>query len=371
MRLSEEKKISIFLYIVLLVNQSGMQLPFLNFMAGNNQTILAGLLLVVGLFLFYKRRRMLTHSLGMKFFWWLLIAIVVSMFMADLSWGQDFRTSLILYRHNIWLLYLPLLFYIKPSVKSISNALFAFTITAGLVWVGQSIGLIAVNFRESIWGEVADGRNEFGGYDMPGIRIACFALYLFLGEMATKYSPRNLLKVLVAIVVVVLSAQRAMMLFALPLTAFVFLFKMKISTPKKIAVAMIFSVFAITLFTRTSDIWNSFILETTEQLGDKDYNRWMAVDYFLNNYSKNAFSLLFGNGFLSLKNAGGRLLYELGFLGIFIDDIGMLGVWVRYGLIPIIALYYIIVKVLLSKSMPLYLKLMCVHIGFLPTSWPH
>ena len=369
MRLSEERKISIYLYIVLLVNQSGVQLPFLNFMTGNNQIILAGLLLVIGLFLFYKRRRMPAHSLGMKFFWWLLVAIVVSIFMADWLWGQDFRTSILLYRHNIWLLYLPLLFYIKPNVKSISNALFAFTITVGLVWIGQAIGLITVNFRESIWGEVLDGRNEFGGYNMPGIRIACFSLYLFLGEMATEYSATKLLKVIIASVVVVLSAQRAMMLFALPLTAYVFLFKMKISTPKKIAVAIIFSVFAITFFTRTGDVWNSFISETTEQLGDKDYNRWMAVDYFLNNYSKNTLSLLLGNGFLSLKNAGGRLVHELGYLGIYIDDIGMLGVWVRYGLIPIVVLYYIVVKVLLSKSMPLYMKLMCIHIGFLPTSW--
>lgn len=369
MLLNEEKRISIYIYLVLLVSQSGMQLPFLNFMTGNNQIILAGLLLVAGLFLFYKKKRLSTHALGMKIFAWLLVALVFSVFMAYLQWGQDFTTSILLYRHHIWLFFLPILLYIKPSVKSISDALFALTLTALFVWIGQSMGFIHVNFKETIWGEVLDEKSEFGGYSMYGVRLVAFSLYLFLGEMATRFTKINIAKVIIALVAVVLSAQRALMLFAIPLTAYVFLFKIKLSAGKKTIISLLFSLLAIVFFVKTSEVWLSFINETTDQLGDKDYNRWMAVDYFLNRYSDGGWPLIFGNGFLSMKNAGGQHIHNLGYLGIFIDDIGMLCVWVRYGIIPLIILYYIVIKTLLSKHMPLYMKLACIHLGFLPTSW--
>ncbi|MBR5595992.1 MAG: LPXTG cell wall anchor domain-containing protein [Paludibacteraceae bacterium] len=369
MRLNEDNKISIYLYFVLLVSQSGMQLPFLHFMEGNNKYILAGLLLIAGLFFFYKKKRMPGLFLGMKFFWWLLIALVVSVVMAFIEWNQDFTTSILVYRYHLWLFFIPLFFYIRPSVHSISNALFAFAITSCIVCVGQMIGIFPIPVVETIWGDEMDTLNEFGGHGIVGVRLIAISLYLFLGEMATKYTKKNVFKVLVALTAVILSAQRAMMLFALPITAYVFLFKIKMSVTRKIAISFMFSIVAIVFFVNTGDIWLSLISQTTEQLGDKDYNRWLAVDFFINKYNKGTLPLFFGNGLLSLKNAGGRLLYELGYLGIYIDDIGMLGVWVRYGIIPFVVLYYIVVKVLLSKTMPLYLKLMCIHVGFLPTSW--
>ena len=369
MRLSEERKISIYLYIVLLVNQSGVQLPFLNFMTGNNQIILAGILLFIGLFLFYKRKRLSTHSLGMKFFWWLLAALVLSVFMAYLEWKQDFTTCFLLYRHHIWIFFLPLLFYIKPSVKSISNALFAFTLTALFVCLGQIIGLFPPPIHETITGVIMDGTNEFGGYGIVGARLVTFSLYMFLGEMALKFSRKNIIKVLIALIAVVLTAQRSLLLFALPITAFVFLFKVKLSAGKKIAISLLFLIIATIFFVNTSEIWLSFLTETTDQLNDTDYNRWLAFDYFFNKYSNGLLPLILGNGFLSLKNAGGQLIYNLGYSGIFIDDIGMVGVWVRYGIIPFIVLYYIVVNTLRSKTIPFYLKLMCIHIGFLPISW--
>lgn len=365
----EERKISIYLYILLLVNQSGMQLPFLNFMTGNNQIILAGLLLVAGFFLFYKKKRLSTHSLGMKFFWWLLAALVISVFMAYIQWRQNFTTSILLYRNHIWLFFLPLLFYIKPSVKSISNALFAFTLTALFVCLGQIIGVFPVIVRESIWGTEINSLNEFGGYGIVGARLVTFSLYMFLGEMALKFSRKNIIRVLIALIAVLLTAQRALLLFALPLTAYVFLFKVKLSAGKKIAISLLFLIIATIFFVNTSEIWLSFLTETTEQLNDTDYNRWLAFDYFFNKYSNGLLPLILGNGFLSLKNAGGQLIYNLGYSGIFIDDIGMVGVWVRYGIIPFVILYYVVVNTLRSKTMPLYLKLMCVHIGFLPISW--
>ena len=188
--MNREKKISIYLFIVLLVSQSGMNLPFLSFMKGNNQIILAGLLWFVGYFLFYTRYKLARHMLAMKLFGILLSAIIISIIMAYNFWEQDFTTSILLYRHNIWIIYLPLILYIKPTQRSISSSLFAFTVLSLCVWLGQIIGLIPVTLRESIWGEVIDEVNEFGGRAVYGIRIITFAFYLFLAEMAYKFTKK-------------------------------------------------------------------------------------------------------------------------------------------------------------------------------------
>lgn len=367
--MNREKKISIYLFIVLLVSQSGMQLPFLSFMKGNNQIILAGLLWFVGYFLFHKRNKLAGHLLAMKLFGILLSAIIISTIMAYSFWGQDFITSILLYRHNIWIIYLPLILYIKPTQRSISSSLFAFTVLSLSVWLGQIIGIIPVTLRESIWGEVIDEVNEFGGRAVYGIRIITFAFYLFLAEMAYKFTKKNLIKVLVTFITIVFASQRALLLFALPIMAYTFIFKVNIKRSYKTAIAFLFMIAAIVFFVQTSDIWISFIEETVDQLGDKDYNRWMAVDYFLNNYNSGPLTVIFGNGFLSMHNYGGRLIHELGYRGIFIDDIGMLGVWVRYGVIPILVTYYIIIKVVKAKNMPLFMRFICIHIGLLPTAW--
>lgn len=364
MQLSKENKLSIYLYLILIVNQSGVRLPFLNYMTGNNQIVLAVLLLLVGFLFFRKEGRLHYHWLGMRLFWWLLTALVLSIFMAYYEWQQDYSTSILLYRHHIWLLFLPLFLYVKPSVKSISDALFAFTITSGLVWVGQVIGILPVTVHETITGVIMDGTDEFGGHGVVGVRIVTFSLYLFLWEVSLKLSKINILKVLIAIIVVVLSTQRAMLLFALLLTAYVFIFKIK-----KVSISLLFTISALLFFINTQEIWLGFIDETTAQMGDKDYNRWKAIDYFLNHYSKGFMPKYLGNGFLSLKNSGGVLLYNLGYDGIFIDDIGMLGVWVRYGLIPLLIVYYVVIKIFMSKSSPLYMRLMGLHIALLPTSW--
>lgn len=367
--MNSERKISIYLYSVLVVAHSGMQLPFLSFMKGNNQTILAIFLLMIGFVLFGKRKRLDSYRLGMKLFWLLMASLAMSIIMAYQIWGQDIMTSILLYRIHIWVLFLPLLIYIKPSLRSICDALYAFTITAILVWVGQFIGVIPIEFRESIWGETMDDANEFGGYGISGARLITFALYIFLYEMANNFSKRNIIKVLLTLTAVILTTQRALMFFALPITAYTFLFKINLNRNKKVAIGFIFLFFAIIFFANTIEVWQSFIEETNEQLGDKDYNRWMAINYFFNTYNSGILASIFGNGCLSLHNSGGVLLYELGYRGIFIDDIGMICVWVRYGIIPLIILYYVVIKTFRTKQMPIYLKFACIHIGCLPTAW--
>lgn len=367
---NKENLSTIYIFLVLLVWQAGMKIPFLNFLHGNMQIILAVILLIIGSHYFKNKNNYQFSTSGNNVFKLILCSLILSIITAYIFGGQDFLTSFILYRHHIWLLFLPLFFKIRPSQKSISNSLFYFTITSILVCLCQMLGIFSVNAGSNIWGdEVEISQNEFGGYGIVGDRTIVFALYLFLYELAYNYNRNNLLKVLLACVAIILSAQRAMLLFALPFTLYVILFKIQIKSSKKFLFFIIFTIASLLFFSYTIDSWQALLLETTTQINDKDYNRWIALDYFLFNHNNNIITTILGNGFLSIKSIGGKLIYDLGYRGIYIDDVGMIGVWIRYGIIPIILLLYILKRVLLKKSMPLYMKLISLHIALLPTAW--
>lgn len=367
--MKSDKALSIYIFLVLFVFQSGMKIPLFFFLSGDYKYILAVILLIIGAYFGIKRKKLSSHSLGLKIFWWLLIALACSIIMADLVWGQSYGISIELYRNNIWILFLPVLLSLQPSMKAIENALYWLVITALIVWVGNVTGVIPPVFHETIWGEVMDGTNEFGGYAVPAERMMAFAFYFFLGNLTTKFTKKNIFRTTLAFILVLFTAQRSLIFISLPILIYAIFFKMNLSRNKQILIAFSLVVILSVFFVQTQEIWIGFFEETQNQLGDKDYNRWKAVDYFINDYGNGTFTTLFGNGFLSLRNRGGQALLELGYSGIFIDDIGMIGVWIRYGLIPLIIQYYLVIKVLLSRTMPISLRFFCIHIGVLPTAW--
>ena len=118
----------------------------------------------------------------------------------------------------------------------------------------------------------------------------------------------------------------------------------------------------------TSDIWISLINNTQSNLNETDYNRWKSLAYYIYDYSQNWFSYIFGNGFPSGGNSPlGNLMWSNFIKGIFASDLGMIGMWVDYGIIPLIAIYSILISILRHSYFPVYLKFICLHVLFVPT----
>jgi len=118
----------------------------------------------------------------------------------------------------------------------------------------------------------------------------------------------------------------------------------------------------------TTDVWLLMITNTQNNLGESDYNRWMALYYYFGEYSSNWFCYVFGNGYPSGGNSPlGNLMWANFTKGIFSSDLGMIGMWVDYGIIPLIAMYSTIISILRHEYFPLYLKFICLHILFVPT----
>lgn len=363
---------SIYLFIVFFLSSNGYGADlFANLNFAKYAPVYGFFALIYGYFSFKKGTCEALQKAGWRYTLVLLIALFLSILMAEFYWGQSLGQSLVLYRHHIWLWFIPLLCRICPSYEEIRKALLYYVIVYFLVWLGQVVGLFPVTttfVNEEGFMYIRE-RNEFGGYTLAGVRLLVVALYMQLAYYVYSLKRKELYKSLFVLFVVVLSAQRAMLFPAALLFVGTLLFCVRMKASQK----YLFSVLLVTcvsfvLYLLAGQL-ASFYNETIEQINDPSYNRWKALNYFFGDYSKSFFTSIFGNGFLSAKNIGGLMLQRLGAKGIYIEDIGMIGCWARYGVIPLIVLALIIFKTLRKSKVNLFLTLCCLHILLLPTAW--
>jgi hypothetical protein len=81
--------------------------------------------------------------------------------------------------------------------------------------------------------------------------------------------------------------------------------------------------------------------------------------YFLFDHNPNLFCDIFGNGMDTKNSAYGQQLTFLGKnFAIWAGDLGVIGIWSVYGIIPVIVIYILSIKILIHKYMPLFVKFM-------------
>jgi hypothetical protein len=107
-------------------------------------------------------------------------------------------------------------------------------------------------------------------------------------------------------------------------------------------------------------------VETNEQTSNiQDYIRFRAADYFTSDFQPSIITSVLGNGFAyGEKTSYGREILKLRSEGYFIEDLGLLGLYIHLGVLAIIAYIMIYYKGLRTKLQDdfVYLKLF---IGFM------
>ena len=108
------------------------------------------------------------------------------------------------------------------------------------------------------------------------------------------------------------------------------------------------------------DVFTSLIEQTTEELGDQDYNRNKSWNYFLYMFSPHWLCYILGNGFLSAHYSSTMLLLMQE--GIYNSDVGFIGYWNQFGIIPVITIFVMYFSVFKSKnSYPFLMKLIVAY----------
>ena len=122
---------------------------------------------------------------------------------------------------------------------------------------------------------------------------------------------------------------------------------LKFRSKNKFLLTILISICFISVVIATKNFWIDIIQLSQDQLNDPDYNRNKSLYYYLFIYSPNLFCYIFGNGYPSGGNSPlGNLMWDNFKEGIFSSDMGMIGMWTDYGIIPIITIYSVLFMIL-------------------------
>ena len=342
--------------------------PITSFLSRDIIFLLSMILAMIGLYLPQNYLNISTKYLKRYNWLWICIflGIFISMCNAYLFWGQDILTTFLAQRFTYTFILIPVLIRIQPSSSDIIRVLKILSYVTLIIWI---ISIIKPNLIATISEDAIDRKNSNEstdiGYYVLGINIVVCYTYYLIQEYIERFNYKKFFAASFWIIFIILYQNRSMMIGVI----IVFIYSLtKLKSKYKPFIICCICIFICLFLNYTWNIWISLFEESQNQLTDSDYNRWKALDYYLNDYSPNLWCYLFGNGMPSGGNSDlGNLYWQNMSKGIFISDIGMIGMWINFGIISLLSIYYTLIKILTKKIFPRWLKFISFHILIIPT----
>ena len=314
-------------------------------------------MLLYGYCRYGKKREYIQINGRYKYLMWISIGILISTIPTMIYYNQDITTSLIIYRSQIILLTIPVLFKISPSVENVTRALFIFAVFMFIanILIISNTNLFVISEEAVMRYELDPEANKLRA--TRGIGLLIIPLYYYLQKLIDKFNIKIFARIVFILFVIYIAENRSTLFPATILTLYSFT-RIK-SKYKPVIIAMI-AVMAVIVFTKTAETWESLIVETQENLEDNDSNRNKAFLYFTTFGQPSWITYLLGNGIISTSVSNYTIMLKEN--GIFYSDVGLIGYWYNFGIIPIIAMFFMFFRILKSKYQTYCIKLMVVHI---------
>ena len=263
----------------------------------------------------------------LKPFWWILAGMFISFIPAYLYYGQHLYHSLVVYRQLAGYLVYPVLLSIQPTKVELKRALYVFSALYLLTLVWTTLFhpdwvLIAENEEFLEEGDLV--------HRLPGDQFLVPALIFALDDF--RYKKNKIRYAFLSGLIfldIFLIQSRTILIGAVVVVIMVAILDKKASRRLLAEVFMIIflSAFVLVSFRFLLALFN----ETVAQLTDPDYNRVKAFNYFISGVNGWP-SYLWGNGFIS-GNVH-PIMQQLQKEGIYNSDLGLVGMWNQFGLIP-------------------------------------
>lgn len=297
-------------------------------------------------YMYFKNKQFNLFSKQLFPFWMIVIGIILSMIPAYLYYGQSFVQSIITYRTHLLWMCIPVLLKIAPNEKTILKL----TINTTLIMLFMHIlkrlfpVLFVIDYERINEMVDEDAIKEFL-ISVPGYTLACIPIFILLGKIRSHFK-KDYIYIITVCYLFIFLVQNRSTLFPITLLIIYSLFSLKSKYKKLILIASCIGIPLLIYF--TLDIWEELFLETTTQLGDDEYNRNKAFVYYLSPIANpSLLTYILGNGFLSAHAS--HALELLNEEGIYNSDMGYIGFWNQYGIIPIIAFFWLIIRGLRNR----------------------
>jgi hypothetical protein len=273
----------------------------------------------------------------------IILSMLISIQMAHMSWGESYIKSIIgTLPYILWIFFFYLLDQ-KIPIKIIEKIIVIY----GMVYIVLYLYQFAHN-NIVLFG-ISEEYEESRGIVriiFPGAGIFFLSIFLSINKLTTQDDNKWFWLVLavVGVIITVMQATRQLIAGVLLLYLYHFIKGQKIHR-----IVIILAIFiGVMLYISHSDnaIING-IIETqnvTSQEG-KDNIRIIAGTYFLTEFSPNNISRIFGNGVPYTSNSNyGSYVSNLGDQGFYFSDVGIIGLYVMFGILSVFAYILIWIK---------------------------
>lgn len=270
----------------------------------------------------------------------LSFSMLFSIVTANLVWGQSIIDSLI---STIPYTVIPI-FFILHILKFPINILEKVILFFGYIYLILNIFQL-LNPEIAYFGHALI--DDSGGYTesrgvtriiFPGAGVFWLACFISISKLISHRGNKFILLPLAisGLIVPVLQATRQ-------LIAFVFIlyflhFGFQLSLAKKLIISISILVLGIYLGSLNLPVFNGIVKESRETKNEgTKYIRFIAAEYYLTEFSENIYTKIFGNGIPNSKSVYGIVTSRLVNKGIFLEDIGIIGLYSQVGVLAVIA----------------------------------
>lgn len=333
--------VEIWVFFLLLVSVNFFDLIPITRVIGPNGPFAFYLISLFLMFTFNRRAWIRDSAQWLAPFWWLIIGIVLSWVPALMYYGQSFGQSFFTYRRMFEIAAFPILIALRPSEREIRGALFGFSVLYLVV-------ALMVTFVAPWWVPQPEDSQllEEGDYivGLSGIRHVALAFIFALQRVIKDNNIRNMGWALYEFGLLFLIQNRTSLIAAIVIIIYLVI-KMKMS-PQKLLLLAVGSIALLLLIVYTSGQWQFLYQQTMDQILNPNYNRNKAYTYMFSH--RTLLQHLLGTGYISANV--NPLIHVLQESGIYHSDVGLVGMWHQYGVIPTLVILIMMFKGLFEKK---------------------
>lgn len=331
---------------------------------------------VLGFYAFARYRYKGNNALYVKkntiYIWLLMLVMFFSAFVPLMDYRQDLINTLISQRFNYYILFALVLYAIRPEEQEL---LYIFKICARLSAIMFVLGIffpgwfVDVTKLQEMLASRAEHDSTDVGFGCPGFGLLVMYFFFCCGKLRQSPQAKDILELMVLLGVIIAVQNRSTLLGALPAFCWC-MFKMR--SRHKTLVYICIGILVIIAIPYVQIIYKSLVEETLLQLDDDNYNRWQALSFYLVEMKTKLYHYLIGNGVWSISGEYTKLMLAAQtFRGCYISDIGILGTFFYYGIIPLFIIYRYCYVALKDKKVPTAMKWYAIWIICVPTIHPY
>lgn len=307
-----------------------------------------------------------------KYIWLLILVMIISAIVPWMDYGQNFISTLISQRFNYYILFALVLYAIRPEeselmcIFRICARISVVMFVSGILFPGWFVD--AASLQAALASRAASDSTDIG-FGCPGFGILVMYYFFCCGKLRQNPRTKDILELMILLGVIIIEQNRSTILGALP--TFVWcMFRMR-SRHKTLVYACI-GVLIIMVFPYIQVIYKSLMEETQMQLDDDSYNRWQALSFYLLEMKTKIYHYLIGNGVWSISGKYMNIMVAAqNFRGCFISDLGILGTFFYYGIIPLYIMYRYCFVALKNRQVPTAIKWYAIWIICVPIIQPY